>query len=266
MTLPSILKIASTLACIIAAGASSANNNSTASFTHFSYTLIDLDPNDGMTPSITFGNLSPSQVQVLSYQKDFDITYKQGLVPLAPVSVTQAGTGYSGSATVSGGGTFATLGLTANSEIANAGPSSLSTRSWASLGSSTFQLSANTGIRFYFTYSGSLHTDAISGSWDQFNVDASGELEFVMSGQGTQRRYWYADASLADLSKPYDYSWSESAVISYDNLSSHSVSGGLFGNIETSGVIANVPEPSSYAMFGAGLVMLSALRARRRQR
>lgn len=274
MKLPSILKIVCALACITAAGAGNASSmvSSTMSFTNFSYTLIDLDANDGITPSITFAGVNSSSHAAVIEWNSFKLNSAYGAGSLAPVSSSIAGATYSGSAIVSGSGTLETLGLTASSEIfSNASKPGAEVTSAAQFGPRGFQLSANTGIRFSFTSAGTLHRDAdISGDLNAFSLSASQNAIFSINGTLPQIYNESVTKLNGDLSKPYDYSWFDSVAFSYDNLGNQSVIGSIQGSISTSASAyfsaPPVPEPSSYAMLGAGLAMIGALRTRRRQK
>lgn len=234
-----------------------------------SYTLTDLDPNDGIAPSISFLPLSAtsgsSAAVLLTYeipggwQNDF--RYGVGREALTG-SLSGPDESLSGSATGLDDLRTWTVNAQAGASFAADQPSVIDAR--ALTGEQAFVLSPHTELTLTATARRTWNVDPVAYftgvATDAYLVlsaqDPLGPVDIFATPQGGP----FGPA-------PFDATASVTAV--YANNNAVSVNGGveLFADVQISHAVTTpVPEPGQVAMYGAALPLLLALRRRARRR
>jgi len=223
-----------------AAGVQTAVNN-------YGYKLIDLDPNDGVAPSITFTSAFSQTFidfcgcgtdQAVNYGFDFPSTVQvQGNID----------------------GVNASSSITSNQYMTQANASFAGARGHASATSDvSFTLSANTKLVFY----GTLNSIQTSAGNEQGSV--SGSSSVTMYDGSFSKLSGFEHTFSHGLSDPHT-PYSEYFEITYSNTDANEFGGslGISSNVGVS--VSAVPEPSTYAMLVAGLAFIGLSRKRRRK-
>ncbi|WP_223164819.1 PEP-CTERM sorting domain-containing protein [Massilia mucilaginosa] len=237
-----------TLAALAAAWAPAQANTSTASASieQFQYRLVDLDLNDGIDASITFGT-------------DIRSLYTEAAGQIQQLSTS----GSTSLVTASGsaGGTLSDTALLAHSSMTHTVPYDDTPLSFLNQGSrvTEFILSPNTEL--IFTAVGKVEQQ-LDGRFFQSGsrVRMQGAL-FADAGAGRPKQF-YKEYSLG-------YHSGSASVNLYGSLISDAKArqGQFSLEVETRlwGPVTPVPEPSTYAMLLAGTFVLGAVARRRRK-
>ncbi|TFW25298.1 PEP-CTERM sorting domain-containing protein [Duganella callida] len=277
-------------ACLAAAvGPVFANASSSATFGNLVITLTDLNPNDGIAPSMSFTAYGHAYVlgETLAWGDLKDDTLyaytakqQQGVLSgethtdwsSATSSVTTANT-VAGFTALSAQGT-ANSGLDANGAY----------RSYAT-GADPFEngfvLSANTKVTFSTNVS--MQTQTTMG----YNLDAD-QMEYanahaLLYVAGSVNGVDRSDTQERDMWSTFDVrddgstmgmhdSWSGQFSVSFANDSAMDASGTMKGFVSTEGYsavwdgVTPVPEPETYAMLLGGLGLIGAIGRRRKAR
>jgi hypothetical protein len=277
-----------TAACLAAAvGPAFANASSSATFGNLVITLTDLNPNDGIAPSLSFQTYGHASVLGQAYSWG-DTSETHGFWHIAP---QQQGT-LSGAAHADG--SVASASVVAADNVA--GFTSMSASGMALSGidafgayksSATgqdpylnwFTLSANTMVTFSTKATLQAQTtigynlDADQGEFARayalLSVDAftNDGLEHVV----TQERGVDASFNVRDdgSTEGVRDSWSGQMSISFSNDTASEATGDMQGIVAIEGVSASlngvspVPEPATYAMLLGGLALLGCTTRRR---
>jgi hypothetical protein len=278
-----------------AAGPAFAAAYSTATFGKVTITLIDLDPNDGISANISFlndpikfdggafirgmaetgmnsGNEPGNQLKNFKKTGAWQTTSfsDSAITPLAVASgsVTGSATGAGFSALSLTGSALSTAEQRANYAAYGAVPG---------LDYRGFVLSANTKVVFSVDASVSAQTTIGHTPGGLEGEAASALLSLYAGGYAANGVTVVEDlqehgASVLHVDGSPDMgaadAWSGVMSASFSNLSSHSTEGGFYAHAAISGnsVISAVPEPSTYGMLLGGLAMMGALLRRRRNR
>jgi hypothetical protein len=225
----------------IAPQASSAEVTATATFTDFSFTLIDLDPNDGVSPSFTM-TLPNYSVSVANYLDNSGMPHLVHQLLAPGIAVIDEA---SGKAKSSYDGITASSSVTVN----DASPQFLS----------------DTSLQWQFTLSP--HTSLTLSGYGAVHSSQAGELQ---TGAYVQLFAMYSVSSSDPFFYPYfsddlntndgDHQSREMNVtFASDN---DQINGSLgftthANGMDWSPVATPVPEPSTYAMLICGLITLT---------
>ena len=260
-----------------------ADTQATLSLSGFSAQLKDLNLADGVAADLTWGSGAAYVQSTDAHQQGWsEASYPWGHY-WSPVWSTggEAGDSASMPGTLDGVSTHgnatqhvvsAGSGLTALSVSTHA-VAGQNVSSFASL-YQDFTLAAGTQVTFSVVVNGSLSGTGYSGAWTPpagwsgsgqsqawFGATLSaGALSNSMSAAGNSDWVWQTDA--------YDSSMdSQTLRLTIKNTGNGSKSYGLsvYGNADAMEALAPVPEPSTYAMLGAGLLLLGVAARRRRQ-
>lgn len=247
-------------ALLAAPSVASAGVTGQVTLNNVSYTLTDLDPNDGVTPSITFLPTSQSGAIVLQYSP-------------GNASHTPGGDGSSDGYQAPGmsvGGSFSGLGsLTSASLTAFAGADQAvgqRVTAWASTNSGWFDfvLSPHTALSISadVQFSGQ-----VTAGGDANRLDMDGDIWLTGEGDssGVSRQFSTDSGTLRNPTAPFD--WMASVLGTYANDSAASFPGSLllYTTVDALSVPSAVtapppvPEPANIAMLAAGLPLLLAL-------
>jgi len=256
-----------------------AATTSTASLHGFSVTLYDLNPGDGVAPSITFANSGAYGSYVRTSASDGAVGSQsnnawslQSFGPAsasAAVGLAQASAAISGS--LNGGG----LTYSAQGSIGDFQGLTFSVSPYTlAVFNGTFDLFAQTTVGQITTTQPYYYLTENSGASASISVYGAGVAGSQGSQQSSQSRQIYAYSNQVYDPQTGQYTFtgqtfSEVAVplaASFTNFTSGSQSGTLNLSLSvtgTSSIPAAVPEPATYAMMFAGLAVLLAARRRR---
>jgi hypothetical protein len=222
-----------------AAGVQTAVNN-------YGYKLIDLAPNDGIAPSISFTS-----------------TFSQTFIDFCNCGTDQASDfGFDFPSTVQVQGNID--GVDAGSSIS---PSQYMARASASVAGATgqvkstsdvsFTLSANTKLVFY----GTLNSNYSNSAGESGSVSGSASMNLYDGSFNKLSGFEHSFShGLSDPHAPY----SEYFEIEYSNSGANEFAGNLGISSNVGIAVSPVPEPSTYAMLAAGLAFLGFMRKRRK--
>ncbi|WP_432381703.1 PEP-CTERM sorting domain-containing protein [Duganella sp. P38] len=232
----------SLLAAIAAPGHAAAS--SSASLSGFSYKLIDLDPDDGITAGLTM-SFPDYFISAAAYRDNSGVPSPEQVINNPGTAhVTSGG----GSATASFDGTTA-KSLTTNGHMPLVASTSIV--SWY------FTLTPNTTV--VFSGLGAIHADRAGG------VSANAASQLYATYVGPNAPY---DTTIYDGVNTLD-GLNLSKQLSLTLTSGGYALDGQVGILTSSdiqgGSIAAVPEPSTYALFIGGLAALACARRRKRQ-
>lgn len=278
-------------ACLAgAAGPALAAATSSATLGQFTITLIDLDPNDGIAPSISFlpygaaggpgiygqadsYSLSPESAV---FQTD---TRKPGKSLSDTAQTASSGASASMTGSIAGAGVAALSASGYALTSAEASGHYYATASAPAAETREFVLSANTMVSFSalgnisasYTLGG---TAAAQEGESALGVVMLGVGGFAADGESVlrdlQRRYvslqFQIDGTVP--AGPAADSWAGLLTASYSNLSNHAANGQFYAEVEAGGrslaSVAAVPEAETYTMLLGGLALLGAVVRRRR--
>lgn len=259
-----------TAACgLMLSGAVQAAASVSTTVTNIRYTLVDLDLNDGITPSLFLGPTTiPSQASVAIVRPGNNVTedLHYGSTGSEPVSAALINFPLAGLASIAGDGSVVGMSLTTGVIVGTDPTQSFQYVASTYTGRQLVGLSANTSITWYADVSfigmesgatGGLGAQEIHGSagmvlyFNRYNVVAP-QLSF---SSGPNDPAPYTIGSTQTLS----YSYSNNTSSDLNAFISFSASAG------GSQAIAAVPEPATYGMLGMGLGIIGLL-ARRRKR
>lgn len=276
--------IALAVAALAAAPAFAASSSS-ASIGPMSLQLFDLDPLDGVAPSITF-NISPygydtyvaaSAYQSNPYAYDWQGGYFPGPWALnavnAAAGVSQAaasigGAGMANGATLSASGSSGDFTANTGDSATYTAEANVHPNRWYG---TSFTLTAKTLV--LVSGNASVAADAAplgpSGYWDYayahvwLNVWGPGA-----SGSGSQSAYDDITVGGYAYGVPFSLSDARSLGASFVNLTSSDMDGYFEVGASVTGITyANVvPEPETYALMLAGLLTVGIITHRRRRR
>lgn len=226
--------------------ASSAEATATALITNFSYTLVDLDPNDGVLPSFTVSYPYYS-LSVASYLHGSGFSHSQhSLQTPGTASINES----------SGAATSSYDGATASSTITIHELSPYFTS--YTMGQWGFALGPNTSVTL--TGYGTIHGEQVDG----LDTGAHSQIyaSYYVSPSDPYSTYLSDDLNSNDGN---DQSRGMSVTFKSGTSEINGVLGfsTYAGGIDSSAVATPVPEPSTYAMLFCGLITL-ACAARRK--
>lgn len=234
---------------LLAAGspAHAASNATSGSVTQLSYQLIDLDLNDGITPSLTFTSTVNRQLASIGYSDqretlqseafgELTIANAYGNVRSGVTSTSASASGALAPSVPDGTGLYVTAHrLQSFTLSANTGVT------WSALGSLSADHTASGGGSASVYFGGSLD-DAVD---DVSEYGHFGDSARTTLGSGVYQLGGYLASRVA----------ATGYVSAYVEISNHAF-------VE----IPPVPEPESYAMLAAGLLVVGAARRRKSAR
>lgn len=237
--------------------------------TNIRYTLVDLDLNDGIMPSLFFGPTTiPSYAGVTFTWPGNVITQDEhyGATGNASVAAALTQLPLTGLASIGGDGTLSNMSLTTGVIAGTDTSQSFSYAAATYTGRQLVGLSANTSITWYadVTFAGSE------------NGVSAGLSAQEIEGSATMVLYFNRDNAVAPslsfssgLNNPAPYVTGTTQVLSYSYANTTNTGMNAFISFNTSAggmqTVSAVPEPATYGMLGIGLGIMGLL-ARRRNR
>jgi hypothetical protein len=260
--------VAVTLSALLTAN-SHASSSASVTFSDIKLTLVDLNPGDGIAPSVTFGGFSTALSQTFypatpdgGYTENFGASFFGAVAADAPPTPTSSASS-SLSGDPQGAGAIAHAeavdGEASPAQTFSAGTIRLFGFGSLAVPNADFVLSPYTSL----TISGTV--DSTVSSTDRLN-DATTLvwLQFYDLISPDPRSSVYASAETA--LKPRGTYTSESVLTAtFTNPGASAVFGYFQGDIDASAV-SGIPEPSALSMAGAGVILALAAALRRRLR
>jgi hypothetical protein len=272
------------LAMAAAPGLSSADILGSTTLQGMHYTLYDLDPNDGVTPSLTFDPTPYERAMWSSVSAEWvrngvwgGSTHQEGWPDSAgnPLSLVTQGNGYRSSVDLKGRSDVATLSLASSNELHI--DKSLLRRAYSSVQGDpySFTLSANTRVVFGGEMITSASIQGQKGLDQWYNVngqfylwlyeafpDNPPTLHDYYGGANGYHHLFTTEDEVARLNE------TSPVELEFSNTTSTSLNGGVRFYMETiTGgqltAIPVVPEPQRYLMFAVGLGLFGLLKRRR---
>lgn len=273
-----------TVAPAMAAGSAS------ATISGFSVRLIDLNPTDGITPSISFepGSFFVDEEGLSGFVSSYiegsfgSFDDFSSSLTFSPISSSLSQAGATASAAISGNETLPGTTLSAAATTSDLVAGASSRQIYASGNSdlsSIFKLSGNTLAVFSVRASASLsgaggYVQGPSGQY--FGDQGSAEADIYVSGPGalnseggyqeSSDEFEFFNFNNGEGALPFDFSGTEELSATFLNLTGGTLSGELEfdASAYVSTSTAPVPEPGTYALLLAGLGMMGFVASRRR--
>ncbi|UCV21921.1 PEP-CTERM sorting domain-containing protein [Ferribacterium limneticum] len=259
--------------------------SASATISDFTITLYDLNPLDGIVPTITWANVSGIDPNMATYTNanvsgQYGTSYTNNYMPVGEVNSSMASIfNAAASATITTNSLSASGSATATSAGGNGKSFTASAQNYN--GGGSFQLSANTAVVFQANAStqasSTVGYDSSTGNGESASANAVMTVNGVgASGNGSQNSYDTTSSFVGNYywwypNSPSTQSTSVTLAGAFVNMSAGLLTGTIQLGANASGstnvvasAIAAVPEPESYAMFLAGLGLIGAM-ARRRQ-
>lgn len=260
-----------------------ATSLATARMENFTYELRDLDPFDGIAPSIVFGQGRSLAVTNAGKGSPLPLDFAFGTAPFTPTSAAVAVPGSRAAASVTDSTTGDGIDLVVSGQASGAPGDPQSYGALAEgagvLGNPflvTFELSANTLVTFKATASVSARTTIgsryVDGYGDVTEYASAGAYIFVSgpsatgspNGQQNANDQVTANVFSCGLATPPcdGFSIEESDVplaATVLNLTTASMTGNVRAHVSVNGVSAlpAVPEPAEYVLLGLGLTAVT---------
>ena len=240
-------------------GAAAAQASGSVTFSGIRFTLIDLDPNDGIDPSVSFTGASSADANTFAggvgAASHLDATtFAAPVFATVPASPTNSATAWML-------GSFYGPGATAHADGSNAASPMGQSLAFISFkgpavnpGSTVdFLLSPHTEIVLIGTVDGSvssnqLHNEATASMFVEFDADTA---------QGPKQSLVGWDVHTAGLARGTEYDMHHDISLSFVNDDSVELAGNLNGGVSVL-VASSVPEPWTAVMLLAGLGLLAA--------
>lgn len=269
MKLRSILATAAATGLLASGAARAAGPAATGSvsFGQLTYTLTDLDPNDGVTPSITFLPLStsgsPGSVNLEYFAGSGWKSDNVAEVGRQPVAASLSGSGVTVSGSFSGLDDPGAWSLDAYGSVTGGASGQLEASTDS--GEQDFVLSPHTSLTVTATAHEALTIDP-GASLANYSTGAL--LTLLAQDPAGQLSYVASPYSLDGARAPYDFTASTS--VTYANGNASSVDGSVYLSTDVTLIFAGstvspVPEPAQLMLFAAGLPLLLGLRRRARR-
>lgn len=248
-----------------------AQTTTTATVSNVSYRLVDLDPNDGIAPSLTvvnYGTVTGPSSLTAGFEMNAVQVDVIGPSANMPINLAETHGTASASGAITGDGALASMGLSVTAKATGDGSFTfIQASAQAGSGLTNFLLSPKTQVIFTADSSQIGQTQqagdwAVANSWISILTYVNGQPDYVQSPWNTMNSYNVGGGAHTET-------WNGVLTVSYQNLSDaaqvSAFGAGAAVNSDGFGAPLPVPEPSTYAMLLAGLAM-TGFAARRRSR
>jgi PEP-CTERM motif len=261
-----------------------ADTVASSSLSNMRFTLIDLRPNDGIAPQVTFDsatlNGKRSYVQGSALDTfhggfDYQSYERSGNSAFGPAAGARDGARAGSNAAVIGGSGTQQPGLSASGYTKGG----LSTRdnafnAWAYVSDAPLEFTLTPHTRLVWSADYEMETQTTHGRW---NANDGTEHAFARATMGLydanshtldEADHWQQATFSGNSGQDVHHAGLLS--VSFDNRSNHSFDGsmaaytGVYG--EVTGNVGSVPEPATNAMLLAGLAMVGTVVHRRRRK
>jgi len=265
-------------ACVLPMAAK-AENSAFATLETLTVQLLDLDPSDGVTPSITF--LQDSHIISGAYTylpRGSEVKPEFGVHPWTPISSTSSTQWATSTASITGPATAqdSTFSASGRSNLPISGNLNINQAGYYARATSrpidstvNFSLSANTKIvvAATATIAGSASTSGITSYYNRDYASSVASLA-VSSGEYASYDYIAHQLDTSVYGNPESYVDSRTVTVSFSNATDYDVYGSLdvIAKID-GGAYASasaVPEPTTTALMLAGLTAVGAIASSRR--